>query len=45
MRQEVERVVEAEGWSKLSLAKMRRVDSFIRETQRVQAISLRALLA
>ena len=41
MREEVERVVAAEGWSKLALTKMRRVDSFIRETQRIHAISMR----
>ncbi|VDB84351.1 unnamed protein product [Peniophora sp. CBMAI 1063] len=43
MREEVERVVRAEGWSKLSLAKMRRVDSFIREAQRIHAISMLSL--
>ncbi|VDB84335.1 unnamed protein product [Peniophora sp. CBMAI 1063] len=43
MREEVERVVATDGWSKLSLSKMHRVDSFIRETQRVQAISLLSL--
>ncbi|KZV74058.1 cytochrome P450, partial [Peniophora sp. CONT] len=43
MREEVERVVATEGWSKLALAKMRRVDSFIRETQRIQSISLLSL--
>ncbi|KZV74109.1 cytochrome P450 [Peniophora sp. CONT] len=43
MREEVERVVAADGWSKLALAKMHRVDSFIRETQRVQAISMLSL--
>ena len=41
MREEVERVAAAEGWSKLAMTKMRGVDSFIRETQRIQGISMR----
>ena len=44
MREEVERIVAVDGWSKLALAKMNRVDSFIRETQRVTAISVGTLL-
>lgn len=35
MREEVEAVIEAEGWTKLSMGKMRKVDSFIRESQRL----------
>ncbi|KZV74050.1 cytochrome P450 [Peniophora sp. CONT] len=35
LREEVGRIVSAEGWTKASLAKMRRLDSFIRETQRI----------
>ncbi|PPQ77970.1 hypothetical protein CVT26_005275 [Gymnopilus dilepis] len=35
MREEVRAVIEAEGWSKLSMTKMRKVDSFIKETQRL----------
>jgi hypothetical protein len=39
MRKEVERVVAAEGWSKASLANMHKIDSFLRETQRLNIIS------
>jgi hypothetical protein len=35
MREEVERVVAAEGWTKASLGHMQKVDSFLRESQRV----------
>lgn len=35
MREEVEAVIEAEGWTKLSMGKMRKVDSFIKESQRL----------
>jgi hypothetical protein len=34
LREEVEAVIAKEGWSKTSLGKMRKVDSFIRETLR-----------
>ncbi|KAJ6500258.1 cytochrome P450 [Mycena vulgaris] len=39
MREEAERVVAAEGWSKASLANMHKIDSFLRETQRLNIIS------
>ncbi|KAF8637674.1 hypothetical protein AX16_010749 [Volvariella volvacea WC 439] len=35
LREEVERIVEEEGWSKSSIGKMRKLDSFVRESQRV----------
>ncbi|KAF8957287.1 cytochrome P450, partial [Flammula alnicola] len=35
MREEVETVIEAEGWTKVSMGKMRKVDSFIKESQRL----------
>ncbi|KAJ7430919.1 cytochrome P450 [Mycena latifolia] len=35
MREEVERVVAEEGWSKAALANMHKIDSFIRESQRL----------
>ncbi|KAH9477541.1 Cytochrome P450 monooxygenase 103 [Psilocybe cubensis] len=35
MREEVEAVIEADGWTKLSMGKMRKLDSFIRESQRL----------
>jgi len=31
MREEVEAIVEAEGWTKSSIGKMRKVDSFVKE--------------
>ncbi|KAG9310086.1 cytochrome P450 [Chiua virens] len=38
LRDEVDSVVEKEGWSKASLGKMYKIDSFLRETQRVIGI-------
>ncbi|KIK94711.1 hypothetical protein PAXRUDRAFT_429265 [Paxillus rubicundulus Ve08.2h10] len=38
LREEVESIVEKYGWSKGALAKMRRVDSFLKETQRMEGI-------
>lgn len=38
MREEVEEVVREEGWSKISLGKMRKVDSFLRESQRFNGL-------
>ncbi|KAF7317577.1 hypothetical protein MKEN_00844700 [Mycena kentingensis (nom. inval.)] len=35
MRAEAERVIAAEGWSKAALNSMHKIDSFLRETQRV----------
>ena len=35
LREEVEAIVEAEGWSKAALAGMHKVDSFLKESQRV----------
>ena len=32
LREEVEAIVEEEGWSRTSLSKMRKVDSFLRES-------------
>ncbi|KAJ6568484.1 cytochrome P450 [Mycena capillaripes] len=34
MREEAERVIKEEGWTKAALAKMHKIDSFIRESQR-----------
>ncbi|KAJ7445896.1 cytochrome P450 [Mycena latifolia] len=39
LREEAERVVAAEGWSKDALAHMHKLDSFIRESQRLHAVS------
>jgi hypothetical protein len=43
LRQEVDAVVTEEGWTKAGMDRMYRVDSFIRETQRVDGILLRSL--
>lgn len=39
MREEVEAIVKAEGWTKTSVAKMRKVDSFVKESQRLASSS------
>ncbi|KAJ7201912.1 cytochrome P450 [Mycena pura] len=39
MREEVERVISLEGWTKGALEKMHKVDSFLRESQRLTALS------
>ncbi|KAG8219275.1 cytochrome P450 [Butyriboletus roseoflavus] len=36
LREEVETVIETEGWSKVALGKMRKVDSFVKECQRLE---------
>ncbi|KAF7353078.1 Cytochrome P450 [Mycena venus] len=40
MREEVENIVKEEGWSKVSVAKMHKVDSFLRESQRYSGNSI-----
>lgn len=35
MRQEVLEVIASEGWTKVSQGKMRRIDSFVKESQRM----------
>ena len=40
LREEVEAVVAAEGWSKTGLAKMRKIDSFLKEEQRRYGIGI-----
>ena len=39
MREEVESIVAEQGWSKESLQKMRKVDSFIKESMRMDGLS------
>ncbi|CAL1709887.1 unnamed protein product [Somion occarium] len=39
LRDEIESVLKEEGWSKNAMNKMRKLDSFIRESQRVHGIS------
>lgn len=38
MREEVETVVKKEGWSKVALTKMRKLDSFLKESQRFNGL-------
>ncbi|PAV15330.1 cytochrome P450 [Pyrrhoderma noxium] len=38
LREEVENIIEKEGWSKSSMQKMRKVDSFLRETLRCRGV-------
>jgi len=39
LRQEVEAVVAEEGWTKAGMDKMHKIDSFLRETQRIDGLS------
>jgi hypothetical protein len=39
LREEIETIIEEEGWTKASMAKMRKLDSFFRETQRLRNVS------
>lgn len=41
LREEVEEVVRAEGWSKAAMGKMRKIDSFLREQQRYTGLGVR----
>lgn len=38
MREEVERVIKEDGWTKVAMTKMRKLDSFLKETQRFNGI-------
>ncbi|KAF9237105.1 cytochrome P450 [Melanogaster broomeanus] len=38
LREEVESIVDTEGWSKGALAKMRKIDSFLKESQRFEGM-------
>ena len=40
LREEVESIIADEGWTKASMQKMRKIDSFMRESSRVNALSL-----
>jgi len=40
MREEVESVIREEGWTKAAIGKMRKVDSFLKETQRVNGLNM-----
>lgn len=39
LREEVEEIVRQEGWSRAALGKMHKVDSFLRESERMQGFS------
>jgi len=41
LRQEVEAAVAEEGWTKAGMDKMHKIDSLIRETQRVDVMAIR----
>ena len=43
MREEVEKVVKSDGWTKLAMQKMRKVDSFMKESQRYNGLGARKL--
>ncbi len=43
LRQEVDAVISEEGWTKAGIDKMHKVDSFVRETQRLDGIILGSL--
>jgi cytochrome P450 len=43
LRQEVDAVIKEEGWTKAGIDKMYKIDSFIRETLRVDCFILRSL--
>ena len=40
LREEVEAIVEKEGWSRTSLSKMRKVDSFLKESIRIDGVDV-----
>lgn len=40
LREEIESIISAEGWSKASVMKMRKLESFLKESQRCNAIAL-----
>ncbi|KAJ7780167.1 cytochrome P450 [Mycena maculata] len=43
LREEVEAIVNEEGWTKVSMGKMHKVDSFLRESQRLHGIGTQSL--
>ena len=44
LREEAETIVREEGWTRTALQKMRKVDSFMRENQRINGITSRDYL-
>ncbi|KAJ6539016.1 cytochrome P450 [Mycena capillaripes] len=43
MREEADRIVKEEGWSKVSVGKMHKIDSFLRESQRYSGNSITSM--
>jgi hypothetical protein len=43
LREEVDAVIKEEGWTKAGIDKMHKIDSFIRETQRLGGLALSSL--
>jgi hypothetical protein len=43
LREEVDAVIREEGWTKAGMDKMYKMDSFLRETQRLSIITPRSL--
>jgi hypothetical protein len=42
LREEVDTVIREEGWTKAGVDKMHKIDSFLKETQRVDGLALRS---
>jgi len=40
LREEIDAVVKEEGWTKAGIDKMHRIDSFLRETQRLDGLAI-----
>ena len=40
LREEVKGIIAKDGWSKASLGKMRKLDSFLKECQRIEGIGV-----
>jgi hypothetical protein len=43
LREEVDAAIEEEGWTKAGMDKMYKLDSFVRETQRLDGFTIRSL--
>ena len=43
LRQEVDAVIKEEGWTKAGIDKMYKIDSFVRETLRIDSFTIRSL--
>jgi cytochrome P450 len=45
LREEVDAVIKEEGWTKAGIDKMYKIDSFVRETLRVDGLTIRSLIS